>query len=177
MSRSQYFSQLDNLSIERIIDCLQIAKIPKGQEVAAAGSLCRDKIFFVLEGSLEKSLSHTEIDIEDTDCMHGERAILSAHSADRYEKTMVFQEDGAIAYADYSTIYKVIKVPFEQLVERRKGISLCLAKHEEALNEIKSSSKEFKLEDLRLLCELGAGQFGVVYLARHNSSYYALKCI
>jgi hypothetical protein len=55
---------------------LHIVKISKGKEAVAADLLCRDKIFFVLEGSLEHSLSHTHVDVGDNGYMHGERAIL-----------------------------------------------------------------------------------------------------
>lgn len=71
LARSRYLSRLDNLSLEKIIDCLVIEKVPKGQEVVTIGQPCREKLFFVLEGNLEKSLSSTEIDIEEADMMHG----------------------------------------------------------------------------------------------------------
>lgn len=48
-----------------------IEKVAKGAPVVIGGTLCREKMFFVLEGSLEQQLSHTEIDIEHADVMFG----------------------------------------------------------------------------------------------------------
>lgn len=41
LSNSQIFSQLDNLSIERIIDSLEILKVLKDQIITSAGQKCR----------------------------------------------------------------------------------------------------------------------------------------
>lgn len=37
--------------------------------------------------------------------------------------------------------------------------------------------QEIKLMDLKKVATLGAGAFGQVFLVKHNSQYYALKCL
>ena len=52
-----------------------------------------------------------------------------------------------------------------------------MAQQKKSLDDLRQATHCLKLEDLELIRKLGSGQFGVVYLVRHDSDYYALKCV
>lgn len=89
----------------------------------------------------------------------------------------MFHEDGAIASTSYKQIMEALNASFEELSERHRTSELFLQQNRKHLEELRQTSCCLKLEDLLLIRKLGAGQFGVVYLARHGSSNYALKCV
>lgn len=55
LSKSPYFSKLSKLHHEKLIDELHVKRVEAGDVICEAGTPCRSKIFFVLDGEVTQN--------------------------------------------------------------------------------------------------------------------------
>lgn len=90
LSNSSIFFELDSLSLEKFIESLSIKKIHKGEFIVRKGQKCRDIIFFVLDGKLEKNENRMEIE-ESDEVFYGEKSLENESAKNIFNKDFKFE--------------------------------------------------------------------------------------
>lgn len=116
LANSALFSQLPKMLLERIIDCLVVEKLTDRPTIVKSGDLCRDKLFFVLEGTLVKDGNQP---VEYRNVFFGEKAITADNNKQKYPFTLKFESDGVIAWANYHTICQALGGNYEETINRQ----------------------------------------------------------
>lgn len=73
--------------LERVIDCLLVEKLTDKTTIVKSGDFCRDKLFFVLEGTLVKDGNQS---VEYRNVFFGEKAITNENSKQKYPFSLKF---------------------------------------------------------------------------------------
>ena len=110
---SQIFSVLSSVQLERLTDLLKIEKLSEGGTIVKSGDHCREKLFFILEGTPASESSNTDHTTDFRNTFFGEKSMLNEHSKLNYTSTIRFEHCGTIAHTTYTQVTQTLGGSYE----------------------------------------------------------------
>lgn len=99
--------------VEKVIDCFNITKIPKNETAVDEKTLCRKRIFFIIEGKYKITGPHQE-----EQKLHGALSLLADKENEKYGYSIKFTTDGKIAEFSYERFKKKMGLSYEEIIEK-----------------------------------------------------------
>ncbi len=175
LAKNVFFSKLSKVHHVRIIESLEVRPAEEGEVIVKPGSLCRDCIFFVLDGEITcngEKMDHRSI-------FFGEESLDSAKAGLKYDYKIEFARRGQIASITFKNLNNIVGGSFEEAVSKNQKTESLQALQQKEAQQKRENMADSQLSDFVCIKKLGFGQFGSVFLvvSKKNKEVFALKCI
>lgn len=139
LKTSKFFDKLTDEYVEKAIDCFKIRSVKQGEVLARKDDLCKNGIFFVVEGDYTLSESSKKVGF------FGEGCFFSLNETYRVEVRM--KDHGKVAWTNLEEIVNEFGCSLTEALSNSASVLKILEKQKINRNTLNEKSKNFKLEE------------------------------